>query len=820
MRFLSWHYTIGTKLFLNNWRYILHSINHYFSLKLLIFSLFSPWKRLVDHEKIVGFNMGRWFEQLSFNLISRCVGAMVRLTLFLSGVLVLIGAVIIGSAGFLVWLVFPLIGWPYYFWFIRRGTYILSSLVRSINGKPAKAAYFLTQSIPGKFLCEHTGISDEEWIKNTQDTTYINLTVNTASFRELVQQLVDKKIWMEDWLRSQGITSQDVLDCASWWDLLYIPKISDKQIRLGRPGIGLELLFGYTPTLNKYAADLSSPQTFSQHLVGREELVSRLEQAMLSGQNIALVGEPGVGKRTVALEFAFRAAHGDLSPKLTYKRILELDYNAVLSQSWDINSKKSVLAALFKEATSAGNIILVIKDIHRITNPWVEGYDFTDVFEEALENKDLKIITISSKTDYERFVYPNFRLRKYFETIEVVPPARDTAMQIVMGAATRQEKLQHITITIRALKLIIEGSDRLITEIPFPEKSLELMDRVVTHVVSAKRNVVTVEDVNTVLSEQTGIALNKLSLGEKVLLANLEDALHTQLIGQHAAVSLIAKSLRSRSMGVKSDKRPIGSFLFLGPTGVGKTQTAKTLAKIYYGSEEKIIRFDMAEYQGFDGIEKLIGSAARNQPGLLTTAVKNSPASLLLLDEIEKATPDIFNLFLTLLDEGMITDAFGRKIVGSYLFVIATSNAGAEYIRQMVSQQIDPSTMQKSVIDYIQSRGIFPPEFLNRFDGVVVYEPLTKEQMAQVAKLMLEETIKNMDKQNITLGVDPKVYEKLSHDGYAPEFGARPMRRIVDMTIGDIISRALLSDKLKGGDRVKVVVTGDGPEDYALEPML
>jgi ATP-dependent Clp protease ATP-binding subunit ClpC len=389
-------------------------------------------------------------------------------------------------------------------------------------------------------------------------------------------------------------------------------------------------------------------------------------------------------------------------------------------------------------------------------------------------------------------------------------------MQILIESARNWERKKPLTIRINALRKILDESDRYITETPFPEKVLELLDSIVTYVEKNAKNYVEIDDVNSVLAEKTGISFAKLTKAEKVKLSNLETIIHKRLINQDAAVKLIAKSLRAKTVGVTKSKRPIGSFLFLGPTGVGKTETAKVLSKVYYGSEDKILRFDMAEYGGREGLERLIGTQAQNRPGALTTAIKNNPASLLLLDEIEKSSADIYNLFLTLLDEGSMTDAFGKKVNGRHLFVIGTSNAGAEHIRQLVQKGVKGSQLQSQVLEHVLQKGIFSPEFINRFDGVVVYEPLGNKELIEIAKLMLSDLSDALKKKGIYLTTDEATAAKLAVDGYDPAFGARPMRRIIDLTFGDLIGKALLSGEIQDGDKVKIV-PGEGKMEYKLE---
>ena len=430
-----------------------------------------------------------------------------------------------------------------------------------------------------------------------------------------------------------------------------------------------------------------------------------------------------------------------------------------------------------------------------------------------MEKKHLKIIVSTTSVEYERFISPNMRLRKFFETVDVKPVSKEVALEIMVEAAKNWEYSGKVILTMPTMRKILEESDRYITETPFPEKALELLDSVVTYrTQKGGTNVITIDDANAVLAEKTGISFSTITKEEKERLINIEELIHKRLVNQETAVSLIGKSLRGRSVGAVKEERPLGSFLFLGPTGVGKTETAKVLARVYYGDESSILRFDMADYAGVEGFERLIGSVNRNLPGSLTTGIKNRPASLLLLDEIEKSSTDILNLFLTLLDEGVITDAFDKKINGRHLFVIATTNAGAEYIRELVSKGVTGEALQKETIEYVLKERIFSPEFLNRFDGVVVYEPLSFENLAKVAKLVMEDLAKNLRKKDIILEVREDTAVKLAQEGYDPAFGARPIRRIVDLHIADIIGKAILEDKIKAGDRISIF-----PSDKKLE---
>lgn len=803
---------------MDSWLFTFDWVAHYFSISLLIKTLFAPWKRLVEVDDSPGFNPQKILETLMFNLISRGIGATVRLALLFAGMILMIVTFFAGISGLILWLIFPVVGFLVYNKHqstLDKFTENLLFLVKSSKEPPVSVIF---NNEAGMFVLAHAGLEIQDLVSSANNEKIKLENLKAQSYTEVLEYLTKNKVWTDDFFRKRGIKSEDLVLAAQWWD-------KDKRVKtqmgskdFGRPGLGLELLFGYTPTLNKYSIDLSSPRSYSHHLIGREEVVSRMERVLTAGNSVVLIGQPGVGKRTVVLEFAHRASAGNLGAALTYRRVLEFDYNSLLSEAKDLNAKKKELSLALKEAAYAGNIILMFRDIHRLTNPEVEGYDFTDIFEENIEDKDLKIIAVTTPTEFERFIVPNMRLRKFLADVKVTPPTKEQAMEILVAAAQDWEQKNKITILIPALRKILEESDRYITETPFPEKALELLDAVVMYVEQQKKNIITSQDADFVLAEKTGVSFARLTETEKTKLTNLEGIIHKRLIDQETAVNLIAKSLRSKTVGVAKEKRPIGSFLFLGPTGVGKTETAKVLARVYYGSEENILRFDMAEYAGSEGLERLVGSAQKNLPGALTTAIKNKPASLLLLDEFEKASPEIYNLFLALLDEGEMTDAFGKKIMGRHLFVIATSNAAAEYIRQLVNQGVSGDELQKKVVEHVLEKGLFTPEFLNRFDGVVVYEPLRSEDLVKIAAILLKELGRNLKQKGIILEVTDETAVKLAQDGYEPAFGARPMKRIINLVLGDMLGKAILAGELKEGDKIRML-PGQGKEEYGWEKL-
>lgn len=805
MEFLAWHYSLGMSYYIKSWQNTIRYVHHYFSLPLLVLTLFSPYKRLIVAEQGPGFDFGRWFQAWTFNWISRGIGAIVRTVLIFVAIILLVASVLGGALGLLFWVFVPFLSYSVYAKYKRQPENVIASLRAELQKSTEHPLQIIFGNTGGRFVLTHLGLSLQELVESAKQGELNFKGTKFKTLEDVVTHLIDKEIWSSDFFYAHGMPPQDIVRVASWWDRKTTSETQwNEEDVFGRPGIALDLTFGYTPTLNKYVSDLSTPQAFTHHLIGRPQIVERIERNFLTGQSVFLTGDPGVGKRTTVLEFAHKAATGQLGKKLSYKRVLEFDYNALLAGTRDLNQKKVELNQVLTEAAYAGNVILVIRDLHRLINPDVEGYDFTDIFEALLDKRALQIIAISSNVEYERFLASNVRIRKYFEKVAVVPPTKDEALTILLEAADRWEVLARVTILYQSLKQMLEKSDEYVTEAPFPEKVIEILDAAITYVGQKDKAIIEVSDVNAVLAEKTGISFAALSDVDKGKLGSLEDLIHERLVNQEAAVNLIAKTLRAKTVGVIKEKRPIGSFLFFGPTGVGKTETAKVLARVYFGSEEEIIRFDMAEYSGVEGMDRLIGSVTNNTPGALTTAIKNHPAALLLLDEIEKASREIANLFLTLLDEGYITDAFGKKINCRNLFVVGTSNAGAEFVRQLVQKGVEKGEMQKSVVDHILKEGMFSPEFLNRFDGVVVYEPLTEKHMVEVSRHMLDDLTDTLETKNIHLTYEDSAAEKLAKDGFDPAFGARPMRRIVNLEIGDMLGKAILSDEIKEGDKIQL----------------
>jgi len=374
---------------------------------------------------------------------------------------------------------------------------------------------------------------------------------------------------------------------------------------------------------------------------------------------------------------------------------------------------------------------------------------------------------------------------------------------IIEEEVLKIEKSANVFFLFKSIKEIIDLTDKYIQTAPFPKKAIDLLEEVVIYALRvARTRKIKPEVVEALISEKTEIPIGKVAEEEKEVLLNLEDLIHQSLIDQEEAVSEVANALRRARADFGQRKKSIGNFLFLGPTGVGKTETAKCLARIYFGSEKKIIRLDMSEYQTTESITRLIGTVT--EPGYFTTKVREDPFSLILLDEIEKAHPNVLNLFLQVLDEGNLTDGAGRSVDFKNTIIIATSNAGAELIRQAIKERKDLINYKEEFIDEILKKGIFKPEFLNRFDDIVLYKPLSKKDLEKIVELNLNDLRKGLLEKNIEFLILPELIQKIAELGFNPQFGAREIKRVIQDKVENNIARTILSDKIKAGDKITI----------------
>ncbi|MFA4998830.1 MAG: ATP-dependent Clp protease ATP-binding subunit [Candidatus Paceibacterota bacterium] len=573
---------------------------------------------------------------------------------------------------------------------------------------------------------------------------------------------------------------------------------------------------GYTLTLDRFSTDISAlikkkgyPET-----VGHQKEIAAMERilARRESNNVLVVGEPGSGRKSMVEELAKRSALGETLPEINFKKFVRLELSNMLAQTKSSGEAENILDTIFREVVSAGNIILVIDEFHNFVGKSAQPgmVDISGVLSPYLPLPRFQTIALTSFEGLHKNIEQNPSILSLFDKVEVSEISERETLMILEDLVFILERKYKKFISYPAIREIINYSGKYMPAVPFPEKAMGLMDEVMVYLAQTKDRVLLPKHVAKIISEKTQIPVGEMETKEKEILLNLEDLIHQKIINQEEAVKEISSALRRSRADITVRKGPMGCFLFLGPTGVGKTETSKALAEIYFGSENRMIRIDMSEFQNVGDIPRLIGSPG--EEGLLTTKVRERPFSLILLDEIEKAHPNILNLFLQVLDEGHLTDGMGRKVDFKNSIIIATSNAGYQIILDCLKQNTEWSQVKGKILDFVFSQGLFRPEFINRFDSVVVFRSLTKENLMNIAELLLQGLKKNLKRKEVEFIITTALKEKIVDLGYDPVFGARQMRRVIQDKIENALASALLSGQLKKGNKVEI-----DPQDFGLE---
>ena len=805
-KYFYWHYTKGIKSFLKIWRNFIRFFWHYFSVSLLARTLFYHWHRDVS-SRGPGFDINEFFRILVFNLFSRIVGAVSRSIVILTGLAFEMATLVFGALFFLVWLFLPLA----LTWFVVAGFVLLFS------SKIFEGAVFLALAILAAFL------------------PVIFYFIGRKKFpSEMSLDEMAAQSWFEEvWLRA-GIANpaEQIINSADFPQILknynlredefsgiiaWVARQKEEKIKkmmfwleenlLAGKGIGKNWIYGYTLTLDKFSKELGAHQTKKGlYLVGRNKEVEAIERVLArpAQNNVLLVGEAGVGKKTIVEGLAQMVYDGEVLPPLKYKRVLELDLSAAVAGA--VEGTEARLQKILNEAALGGNIILVINDFHNFVGvkSGVGKIDISGFLSPYLRSGYLQIIGISSLEGLHKNIEKNSEIFKYFEKVEIVPPDEEKSILVLEEIAAELEKQAPIIISYQAIKEAVMRANQVFSEISMPERAIDLLEEAMIYAATKTQDkILSVGHIDAIFSEKAKMPVGEIMADEKQKLFELEEILHRRVVGQEEALKSLSSAMRRARLGISDSKKPIGSFMFLGPTGVGKTETAKALAEAYFGSEERIIRLDMSEYQDVKSISRLIGTQG-GEPGYLTSQIRENPFSVVLFDEIEKANPNILNLFLQALDEGWLTDAWGRKDSFRNAIIIATSNAGSEFIREMISRGLNPVWQKEGLFDYLHKKGIFRPEFLNRFDNVVVFCPLSKEHLIKVAEIMLKKLAERLKAQQLEFIITPELCVRVAELGYDPQYGARPMRRVIQERIENLISQRLLEGRLRKGDRVEI----------------
>lgn len=805
--FLTWHFLVVPKEYVSGWKNLLAFNFHFFSTKILLKTLLAPWKRKTVAKTKSGFDLNEWFAVVTFNLISRFIGAFIRLSLIFWAVLAEISLLIIGLFLFFLIILTPILSLPTFF--IGRKQNRWQKLVVRAQVEPEIFVNEFLESPRGRFLCQRLYVKAEKLLEAMAKEGSVPAGCHPAgtNISETFLLLAENWLPLKSAIASLGLKLDDLRAVLLWFDREEENKRKsarfwDKERLLRLPALATDWSYGYTINLDQYATNMTQTQTFASHLVGRDKEVERIETILCrSGQNnVLLIGQEGVGKRTVVFQLAQQILAGKVYPPLKHKRVLELNVNKVIGEGKNPIQAQNLFEDILREAIAAGNIILVIPRIDRFLASDNERVDLSEVLGRVSSSYRMQIIGITTPDLYHKYLYSNPTVGKLFEVVEIAPPGKEQAIEIAENFVSQFEKERHVLVSFQAIREAVEKSDRYITEIPFPEKALDLLDETIVSVENKGGGTITAKEVDETLSVKAKVPVGEISKEEKDKLVNLEEIIHRRLVDQEQAVTGLANAFRRTRMDLESRKKPAGVFLFLGPTGVGKTETAKALAEAYFGSEERLVRLDMGEFQDSAANIRLLGCFERNEPGILTKLLRDNPFCVLLLDEIEKAGKEVGNLLLTAFDEGYLTDNFGKKLSLKEIIIICTSNAGSEFIRSKINTGKRVEDLKTELLDYLLKESIFSPELLNRFDDVVVYKPLTFEHLKEIAGLMLKGLNRKLAEKEVHLKITPDLIEKVARQGYDPVFGARPMRRLIADKIQAPIAQKLLRGEIEKGE--------------------
>ena len=596
--------------------------------------------------------------------------------------------------------------------------------------------------------------------------------------------------------------------------------------------------------------------------------------------NPVLVGEPGVGKTAIVEGLAQRMVNGEVPEEIASKRLMMLDMGALVAGTKYRGEFEERMKKIIEEIYTQQDVILFIDELHTLIGAGgAEGaIDASNILKPALARGELQVIGATTLDEYQKYIEKDAALERRFASIHVEEPTAEDSIQILKGLRKHYEAHHHVEITDEAIQAAVQLSVRYITSRRLPDKAIDLMDETaakarldvttkVSPVVLLEEEILEFEqlknqaiqhqnfdeaakfrkkelakrakleklvekleaspktdyiasigegDIAEVVSQWTGIPLQQMEKKESERLINLESVLHKRVIGQSEAVSAVARSIRRARSGLKDPRRPIGSFLFLGPTGVGKTELAKTLAEAMFGEQDALVRIDMSEYMEKHSVSRLVGSppgyVGFDEGGQLTEKIRQRPYAVILLDEIEKAHPDVFNILLQVLDDGHLTDSKGRKVDFRNTVIIITSNLGAVALREEKSVGFGAKTvqqnheaMEKRIREELKNS--FRPELLNRIDETIVFHKLQKEELRQIVGIMAKEITSRLQELNITVKITSAVLDVLAEEGFDPEYGARPIRRAIQKKIEDPLSEALLSGEIRFGQQVTIGAT-------------
>ncbi len=643
---------------------------------------------------------------------------------------------------------------------------------------------------------------------NRTNRKYVNpMEIFLQSFleSEKLQDLIDRV----------GYPKSDIVHVAEW--VLLQDRLREDQHRFAelarlkpKSSMNRAMTAIQTSLLDHFSEDLTllARQGYLPPMIGNEKVMEALTRAIESGQgSVALVGDQGVGKAAIVEQLARLMVEERVPEVLFDKRLVSVNLAQVVAAG-DSGLAAERLISMLQEVAISGNIVLALYGIEALVGGAAGPMDLAETFASEIEKARFPVIATTSPEAWTQYLERR-RLGKIMVKVDVPHPDAEQVIRVLMAKSGSIEYKNRVFISYGALEKATTLSIRYLHDVAPPQNALNVLREasVLARKTREERTIVTADDVAKVVHDKTNIPVEMVTKEESGKLMNLEEHMHGRIVGQDEAVVAVARAIRRARAELREGKRPIANFLFLGPTGVGKTETAKTLASEYFGDENAMVRLDMSEYQDQSSIGRMIGIPGDERGGLLTEAVRKKPFTIVLLDEIEKAHPDILTLFLQVMDDGRLTDSVGRTIDFTNAIVIMTSNAGTSYIQSAVSEGESMDKIKTNLLER-ELKSYFRPEFLNRFDGIIVYKPLTRDEVVQIAWLMLGSISKALEAKGMNFRAEDIAVENLADAGFDPAFGARPMRRVIQDRVETPLADILLKGEVARHDTI--VLNDDG----------
>jgi ATP-dependent Clp protease ATP-binding subunit ClpC len=733
----------------------------------------------------------------------------------------------------------------YYFEYITKNNYTekdlytfsVGRILRRVDGENILTGFLKSKSV-GKKIIQRLGISDREAdillmkqaeIKNppifkTNDIPLVKVS-------HLVKFIYENHSDFKTLLINHGLNQKD-LDATVNWVISNIEEttynrqwwLKEKlyQVR----GVANDWSFGRTYLLNKYSRNLLNDAEVSSDVFSFPSRTRELEQiqsilARQTGANAILVGLPGQEKMEVVWNLCRKIKNRTATPNLINKKPILFLTSLFTSIVQDKNQFEDQISTIFSEALKAGNVILIIDNLPKLILQAKQfNLNLYEIIEPFLASFNDQIIALSDTEYYHTLIENDQSLMSRFEIVMTKPLLLDEIIKIISREAIFAEKIFRIFYTYPAILEIARSAEYYFPDGVSSDKARDLLTEISPWAI--KNNIETIgkEEVLEYISEKINIPISNISIDEKEKLLDLENLLMKRVVAQREAIFSVAGAIRRNRAGIRNEKRPIGSFLFLGPTGVGKTETAKALADVFFGDEKLLLRLDMSEYQNDESLARLIGSQETNTQGILANMLREHPYGVLLLDEFEKTNKEVLNLFLQIIDEGFFTDVFGKKVMARNIMFIATSNAGADKIFEIVSAGKNLKNFENEIISNIIKQDILKPELINRFDSTVLFHPLSKEDLSEIAKLMLQKVAKKLGEKGMVFSIDKELINFVVRGGYNPTFGARPMNRLIQDTIEQHMADLIIRGKLNVGQTINFEIMAETTDKDSLRPIV